>query len=49
MALGQRLIKMASCVFCSDNLQSEACFAASDDNDEYIGDDDDDDYNKVQM
>ena len=52
MALGERLIKMASCVFCSDNLKSVACFAAHDD-DVYIGDDygvnDDDGCNSVQM
>ena len=33
--MSEHSIKMASCVFCSDNLQSEACFAAADD-DEYI-------------
>ena len=33
--MSEHSIKMASCVFCSDNLQSDACFAAADD-DEYI-------------
>ena len=49
VVMSEHSIKMASCVFCSDNLQSEACFAAADD-DEYIiavydaNDDDDDEY-----
>ena len=35
LVMSEHSIKMASCVFCSDNLQSEACFAATDD-DKYI-------------
>ena len=32
--MGEHSIKMASCVFCPDNLQSEGCFASDDD--EYV-------------
>ena len=45
--MSEHSIKMASCVFCSDNLQFEGCFASDDD--EYISvfneaNDEDDEY-----